>query len=404
MEVGSQLASGETLEADPPEQAEAEHFIIPPARAEDSTTAPVNGHYKWAAVLELMKEVAEDEDSSDISGYHSDSDSAIMMSGNSPYVSKRARHNFLMRSVRSSSNRSARTNLLLSTGSSSDSPPDRDRERGNSWDWSTEKAMDTVGVSLALPSSEMTCCRNCESRASQQMALPAPVHDDRELVALQAELDNTKAELEKATKKLDNITKQQAQAQSSKELSRERLVRCYANLYSQARVDALDSLDKLPQLRDASELKSKILFSVVVLAFRSAQTMLGHKKESVKRLLLNPAPPSSAHTELEAAVSTFLRKTVDTFDLGHSIDEVSSQLWATLYDYPSLKCCNGLIQYIRDSVRLAWALVNQRVFKKDIHVRYHASNTESAQVRTYLWPALLEGPAGPCVHKAVVIT
>ena len=45
-----------------------------------------------------MKEVAEDEDSSDISGYHSDSDSAIMMSGNSPYVSKRARHNFLSRS------------------------------------------------------------------------------------------------------------------------------------------------------------------------------------------------------------------------------------------------------------------------------------------------------------------
>ena len=46
-----------------------------------------------------MKEVAEDEeDSSDISGYHSDSDSAIMMSGNSPYVSKRARYNFLSRS------------------------------------------------------------------------------------------------------------------------------------------------------------------------------------------------------------------------------------------------------------------------------------------------------------------
>lgn len=46
-----------------------------------------------------MKEVTEDdEDSSDISGYHSDSDSAIMMSGNSPYVSKRARYNFLTRS------------------------------------------------------------------------------------------------------------------------------------------------------------------------------------------------------------------------------------------------------------------------------------------------------------------
>ena len=45
-----------------------------------------------------MKEIGDDDDSSDISGYHSDSDSAIMMSGNSPYVTKRARHNFLTRS------------------------------------------------------------------------------------------------------------------------------------------------------------------------------------------------------------------------------------------------------------------------------------------------------------------
>lgn len=50
----------------------------------------------------------------------------------------------------------------------------------------------------------------------------------------------------------------------NRELSGPRLVRCYANLYSQARVDALDALDTLPQLHEAAELKSKILFSVVV--------------------------------------------------------------------------------------------------------------------------------------------
>jgi len=58
-------------------------------------------------VLELMREVAEEageslavyeDDSSDLSGYHSDSDSAIMTSGNSPFVSPRARYNFLSRS------------------------------------------------------------------------------------------------------------------------------------------------------------------------------------------------------------------------------------------------------------------------------------------------------------------
>jgi hypothetical protein len=52
-------------------------------------------------VLELIREVKEDEEeerNSDISGYHSETDSAIMMTGNSPFVTKNARTNFLQRS------------------------------------------------------------------------------------------------------------------------------------------------------------------------------------------------------------------------------------------------------------------------------------------------------------------
>ncbi|XP_075238682.1 uncharacterized protein LOC142334491 isoform X1 [Lycorma delicatula] len=109
-----------------------------------------------------------------------------------------------------------------------------------------------------------------------------------------------------------------------RELSGPRLVRCYGTLYSQARVDALDSLDTLPQLHDAVELKSKILFSVVVLAFRSAQALLNNKREQVCRLLLSATPPGLAHAELESAIATFLHRTVDTFDLSHSIEEVTS--------------------------------------------------------------------------------
>ena len=44
-----------------------------------------------AQVLELMKEVSEDgedEGTGDLSPYQSDSDSAVMMSGNSPFISK----------------------------------------------------------------------------------------------------------------------------------------------------------------------------------------------------------------------------------------------------------------------------------------------------------------------------
>ncbi len=44
-----------------------------------------------------------------------------------------------------------------------------------------------------------------------------------------------------------------------------------------------------------------------------------------------------------------------------------------------------------------------RHFRADLHVRFHTS-AASEVVNTYLWPALLEGRDGPCVHKAVVIT
>lgn len=42
------------------------------------------------------------------------------------------------------------------------------------------------------------------------------------------------------------------------------LIRSYGNLYAQSRVETLEWLDKLDELRGADELKSKLLFSVIV--------------------------------------------------------------------------------------------------------------------------------------------
>ncbi|KAI5715380.1 hypothetical protein M8J77_015127 [Diaphorina citri] len=321
--------------------------------------------------------------------------------------------------VRSGSNRSGRTGLVLSGASSSESPPDI--ERGPNWgDWSTTTSTTTVDKPCAASSvdrltSITSSVPSCPTCAESRSTLLTQTNTHKEIVALQGELETTKKELELAKAKVETLSKSiQQNHTSTKELSGTRLIRCYGNLYSQARVDALETLDALPQLRDAVELKSKILFSVVVLAFRSTFSLVSQKKDHIRRLLLNPAPVSSAHTDLENAVGSFLRKTVDTFDLTHCIEEVSSQLWATLYDYPCLKSCSGLQQYIRDSVRLAWALVNQsppfvleyeqRTFKRDNHVRFHSSKLDNDVIKTYLWPALLEGPNGPCVYKAVVIT
>lgn len=45
------------------------------------------------------------------------------------------------------------------------------------------------------------------------------------------------------------------------------LIRSYGNLYAQSRVETLEWLDKLTELRGADELKSKLLFSVIVVRF-----------------------------------------------------------------------------------------------------------------------------------------
>ena len=40
----------------------------------------------------------------------------------------------------------------------------------------------------------------------------------------------------------------------------------YVGLYSQARLDTLDALDRMTELRQAEELKSKLLFSIIVVS------------------------------------------------------------------------------------------------------------------------------------------
>ncbi len=39
--------------------------------------------------------------------------------------------------------------------------------------------------------------------------------------------------------------------------------------------------------------------------------------------------------------------------------EVCTQIWATLYDYPCLKSTDGIVRYVKECVRVAWGLVNQ---------------------------------------------
>nr|KAG5705134.1 hypothetical protein BaRGS_030851 [Batillaria attramentaria] len=95
------------------------------------------------------------------------------------------------------------------------------------------------------------------------------------------------------------------------------------------------------------------------------------------------------------------------------LQDVSQQIYATLYDYPCLKACAGLLEYVSQCVRIVWGLCVQRApyslayethtFDSRVHTRFHTSDPDSDQIKSFLWPPLVDSD-GECVSRGVVIT
>ncbi|XP_041369983.1 uncharacterized protein LOC121383942 [Gigantopelta aegis] len=200
------------------------------------------------------------------------------------------------------------------------------------------------------------------------------------------------------------------------------LIHKYGNLYTDGRMDAMDALDRLQELTNLDILKMKILFSVIVLCFRSVQQSIQELRGRLRHLLNLPVPHSGEEeedtdkvsSEMEKHITLYLQQTTDRCDLSTNVQEVCAQIYATLFDYPCLKSCPALVDYIRECLSLAWGLSVQktpfvivydsRTFTEDLHNRFHTSDPEENRIQCFLWPCLMEGHNGSCVHKGVVIT
>ena len=67
-------------------------------KSEKPMSYPAEETHKKCGINNDEIDVHDNDEEEDNVNYHSDSDSTIMMSGNSPFVSKAARYNFLCRS------------------------------------------------------------------------------------------------------------------------------------------------------------------------------------------------------------------------------------------------------------------------------------------------------------------
>ena len=81
-----------------------------------------------------------------------------------------------------------------------------------------------------------------------------------ELARARDSLTSLETELERERRKTTTTTPSERSAGA--------LVRKYGELYAQTRLDTLESLDRLPELEGLDDLKSKLLFSVIVVSGR----------------------------------------------------------------------------------------------------------------------------------------
>ncbi|OWF41479.1 uncharacterized protein LOC110462275 [Mizuhopecten yessoensis] len=194
----------------------------------------------------------------------------------------------------------------------------------------------------------------------------------------------------------------------------------YAALYSHGRLDAMATLDRLKPLDNLMALKDKIIFSVMVLAFRATQQSVHEIRGKLRHLLNLPHPDIRSKAQIpvqqqmDCQIGQYLTATADNFDLSDVIQEVCSQIYATLFDYPCLKECDGLRDYVTSCVRVAWGLTVQnppyflsydsRRFNPNLHTREETCGNQNQDIFSFTWPALTEGYGGPVVHKGIVIT
>ncbi|XP_034193658.2 uncharacterized protein LOC117610413 isoform X1 [Osmia lignaria lignaria] len=201
------------------------------------------------------------------------------------------------------------------------------------------------------------------------------------------------------------------------EASTKRLVERYAALYGQAHLHTLDALDALEPLKDAPDLKAKILYSVVVLSWRLAGTIQTSRYLEVVKIL-NGSSTANARTtpDLEECVKRQLATSGAETGCREVAEQVVNQLERTLYDFPCLRGSSEVKKYAIGCSSLAWACLARATplvldvahsveFRREVHVRHHASpDPNGTRIKAVLWPGLREDCQGPCLHKAVVLT
>jgi len=200
----------------------------------------------------------------------------------------------------------------------------------------------------------------------------------------------------------------------------------YAAMFHTQRKQVLNELNQLPELANQHRLQMKIMFTVVVLSYRSVVDQVEAYDTNVFRALCVNEHDHALFDDQLTAIRRSVHALLQARALAqHAMDnakQVTSQIWHTLFDYPSLKTCIRFNRFILDCVNCIWQLYvgtssdenlkskqyilsyDEQVFDSERHIRFTGASQRESLIKRYLWPAPVDVDTMRVVHKAVVIT
>ncbi|KHN79169.1 hypothetical protein Tcan_06324 [Toxocara canis] len=192
----------------------------------------------------------------------------------------------------------------------------------------------------------------------------------------------------------------------------------FSQLFTHQRLEIMTALDGLPEFVGSEELQLKTILSVIVLTYRSVHDSVERRRERICEILGECPSNMLDDQQLNTALYRYMYRKAKCEHGMTNAKEVTSQIWKTLYDFPSLKTCTRFNRFILECVAVVWDLVagidgkmprmmieyESRQFDAEKHQRHSNEGSGSSVIKRYLWPALIDASTGRCLQRGIVIT
>ncbi|KAE9552410.1 hypothetical protein FO519_004391 [Halicephalobus sp. NKZ332] len=193
------------------------------------------------------------------------------------------------------------------------------------------------------------------------------------------------------------------------------VVEKFSSFFEKQKLEILEALNELNEFQELEDLQLKTMFSVVILTYRSVyeSTQRQYRKIYDTMDYLN-----GSDVILDFSIYRLLYRQAKTDHGMTNARDVTTQIWETLYDFPSLKTCTRFNRFILDCVDVIWDLVAgidgrlprikidyecHGTFDESRHIKYESSSS-SPVIKQYLWPGLISLQEEKQILKAIVLT